>query len=486
MKPSLRAAFGHWLLWTLGGSLCTAQAQETSWSAVVIPKVKAKVQPPGKPTQVSAEKDVLFLTSGETLAGDCQGVADDGALKWLVTGGSEEKSFPLQTVQGVVFRPSAAAPMVLPLDVISLRNGDWLPVVINSLADSHWDVEPAIGTTWKFRREDVAAVFLGQNTNPVVTDGAAQWQRWIKNWRFDPRQCLWRYANNSLDIYFPKGSGVRNVPLDRDFGFLPQRVEVSFSISNSRWAPAYRLYVCTAELPGFQIMPVPAGLLVQTYPPELGRRRFNPRRAFIMPYPKGHDPQSRKHVIRLVVDRVQRRMVFYFNGQWLADIDGAEGNVDERNPLGTRIGFHLEGLPETHTVLQDFFIRPWSGPLPKATDPPTPPCAVYLANGDDSPAEVLQLKDDLVQLKVEGAPLDLPRDRVRQIRFDIPAMKPLGTRFFFRRGGCLTVTEFRIEKGVVHAKTELSPMEVSYSLESVSEFHRPLNLAAGLVGPGRP
>ncbi|MBP7949274.1 MAG: hypothetical protein KA004_06420 [Verrucomicrobiales bacterium] len=426
--------------------------------------------------------DRLVFKNGDQLRGELEGAGTGQPVGWKLPNGSRIQ-FGTKRLGGILLTGRDGAPQAAETDmVLRFRNGDWLGGSLVGIDRQGIKFQTAFAREITVERPRVQSLYLSKPGERPVWEGADDPEGWWKG-TFGPNQGWFSSggepptgprASIYLDgSYLLPGQNGNQSGIGRLLENLPERVEVSFEAAAERGAPAFSLQLFYAKQgnTGLMVQIWQGGMYVYDMEPQpKGGRGMWGNQPVQVQWKDKVNPNARKHVFRIFADRKARRAAFFVDGVQVAQFTrrGPKAEKEsEASPWGTGISLHPQNANQL-MIFSNLWISPWNGQMP-STAQKEPVETVSLANGDEAMAEVVSATARNFQLRFEGEPLELPRERIVMIDFGgvknlepkVPAVaEPAGEvqpaaepspalRLRFAKGGTICVEAMRIENGEV-------------------------------------
>lgn len=425
--------------------------------------VAAMIYPNAAVENVPAADQIVFR-NGDVLRGKLIATAHDAPIHWQY-GNAAEIKFQTKRVGGVLLRQREEVPLVPGDCVARFRNGDWLGGTMLDLDAKRLQLKSCFGNEFSIPREQMQTLYLAKSGKAPIWEGATDPEAWwmgnqgpnsgMVNQARGPKQGgMSGKAYLDGSFLLPPQTNTGN-GIGRTIEDLPDRLEISFEVATAASITAFsaQLFYEKQSNNGLMIQVWQGGLYLYDMAPRKGGRGFGAQPQQVQ-WGDKIDANAKKHRFQVFADRKSRRALVYMDNVLLAQF-ARKGAEKDDTAWGNGISINTNNGGGAATLISQLWIAPWNGQTPSTQPQKEAKESVALANGDESVSKILSANSKSVVIDFEGAPLQIPRDKVLLADFGTtpeekkPELTLAGMtvqpRLRLAKGGTLTVENMKVE-----------------------------------------
>lgn len=372
-----------------------------------------------KPEAESAGK-MVFLNRDQ-LAGKLLGISDAGFLRWESPAAEGELQVRRSAVREVLMKPTGK--LGSPTQLVQLANGDVLPGTVESLDTKTLTLSTAYAGTLKIPRERLARITpIGGGLEAIYEGPGGK-----EGWKSSNNSRSWRFADGGM-------IASRSAYIGRDMK-LPDVASIEFDLEwKGQLQMMITLYTDQFDNPGGNAYTLQMNnnyVYLQRMVRNGSSRSLGQSEVQVL---RARDRAR----IGILVSKPSKTFIFTIDGkpvqQW----------TDSGEFVGTGTGVLFYSQVDGYTKISNIVVREWDGRTDVGDDNKAPEAdTVVLGNKDKVSGEIQSLKSGKLVLSSPFAPLEIPLERVREIRMgkvEIAADKPVPEVIRLHLGAVGTLT----------------------------------------------
>lgn len=394
------------------------------------------------------QTDVLQLLNGDILRGSLVSTEPGSyGLRWKHPNASQNIDFSCDAVDMVKFAKKQPESKAREKTIVRLSNGDTIYGQLVSLNTEKAVLDTQYGGRMDIKRSMIGAVHPNSSSALTLYEGPAGMSGWLLQ-RNVGRES-WVFKNNALYAY-------QAYPIGRYIEGLPDSIEISFDAS---WR-AYPSFYC-----GFFAQNVEQ----HSYSWNSYMLRVSGGSVYIMRASRNSgqkilaqseierfsNQRSNRARFTIMANRKEKKVILLIDGEIVRECQ----DVDTSEMPGAGIAFQAES--NVPFKLGNIVVKQWDGRIPRKSGAAeeAEKDLIRFGNDDKLSGDVETIRDRKLKLKTGYGEMDVPLERVAEIRFGTKNLErarrnKLDVRAHLVDSGEITVELVKMTGGKVEGRSE--------------------------------